>query len=171
MDLGNRNPARPPEAAAAPAHHGPSDQHFAFTKPTVASKTLVVLLIVVSLIVIGSFGATVLGKATANTSVKSKQYQALFLTNGQVYFGHLSKVDSGYVKLSDIYYLQVQQQVQPKDNSQAQQPQISLAKLGGELHGPEDVMYVQHDQVLFWENLKDDGKVVQAIKQFQQTKK
>jgi hypothetical protein len=102
----------------------------------------------------------------ADSAVKSKEYQALFLTNGQVYFGKLTKVDNSYVKLTDIYYLQVQQQVQPKDQNQQQQPQVSLAKLGGELHGPEDVMYVSRSQVLFWENLKDDGKVTKAIKDY-----
>jgi hypothetical protein len=29
--------------------------------------------------------------------VKSKQFQAVFLTNGQVYFCKLSKVDASYV--------------------------------------------------------------------------
>ena len=95
--------------------------------------------------------------------VKRKQYQALFLTNGQVYFGKLSQVDGDYVKIKDIYYLQVQQQVQPEENKN-EQPQVSLAKLGGELHGPEDTMFVSRDQVLFWENLKEDGKVAAAIK-------
>ena len=41
------------------------------------------------------------------------------------------------------------------------------SELGGELHGPEDVMYVSREQVLFWENLKDDGKVATAIKDYQ----
>jgi hypothetical protein len=62
----------------------------------------------------------------------------------------------------------VQQTVQPKDQSaSSNNQQVSLAKLGGELHGPEDVMYVNRDQVLFWENLKDNGKVVTAIKNYQ----
>jgi hypothetical protein len=171
MDL--RNNARPSEQAAqttAPVSHA---QHHVgaggFLKPSLASKILVVLLIVVSVLVILAMGMRVLSAATSGGAVKGKQYQALFLTNGQVYFGKLSKVDDGYVKLTDIYYLQVQQQVQPKPNQPAdqQQPQISLAKLGGELHGPEDIMYVSRQQVLFWENLKDDGKVVKAIKEFQ----
>jgi hypothetical protein len=114
-------------------------------------------------VVLGWFGNKALAALTSDGGVKGKQYQAVFLTNGQVYFGKVSHVDSSYVKLTDIYYLQVQQQVQPKDNSSSQQPQVSLAKLGGELHGPEDVMYISRQQVLFWENLKNDGKVVKAI--------
>ena len=105
----------------------------------------------------------------SNKAINTGEYQAVFLTNGQVYFGKVTNVDSSYVKLTDIYYLQVQQTVQPKDSSaaaSAANQQVSLAKLGGELHGPEDVMYVSRQQVLFWENLKTDGKVAKAISDY-----
>lgn len=131
------------------------------------SKVLAVLLIVLSLAAIGWFTTKALGSLTADSAVKSKEYQAVFLTNGQVYFGKVSRVDSSYVKLTDIYYLQVQQTVQPKDAAAAaNNQQVSLAKLGGELHGPEDVMFVSRQQVLFWENLKTDGKVAKAISDY-----
>jgi hypothetical protein len=130
------------------------------------SKVLAVLLILVSLAALGWLATKGANKLMADSAVKAKEYQAVFLTNGQVYFGKVSKVDDSYVKLMDIYYLQVQQQVQPKDQNAQQQPQVSLAKLGGELHGPEDVMYISRAQVLFWENLKDDGKVTKAIKDY-----
>jgi hypothetical protein len=132
------------------------------------SKVLAWLLIVVSVVALGWFLTKGYGAVTANSSVKGKQFQALFLTNGQVYFGKLSQLNGQDVKLTNIYYLQVQQTVQPKDQSaSSNNQQVSLAKLGGELHGPEDVMYVNRDQVLFWENLKDNGKVVTAIKNYQ----
>jgi len=150
--------------------HGQASEHeYADVPVTPAAssgglgRVLAILLIIVSVVVLGWFGVKALGAVTADSSVKGKQYQAVFLTNGQVYFGKVSHVDSSYVKLTDIYYLQVQQQVQPKDQNSSQQPQVSLAKLGGELHGPEDVMYISRQQVLFWENLKNDGKVVKAI--------
>lgn len=106
------------------------------------------------------------GSASLGGAVKPGQYQAVFLTNGQVYFGRIKSVSKESISLNDIYYLQVQQQVQPdeKNKTAQQDQQLSLAKLGGELHGPEDNMYINRDQVLFWENLKDEGKVVQAIK-------
>ncbi len=131
---------------------------------SILNTVLVVLLIITSVLATAFLASRLLTVSNNNSAVKSKQTQALFLTNGQVYFGHLSKVDNSYVKLTDIYYLQVQQQVQPGQKTDSQQPQVSLAKLGNELHGPEDVMYVSREQVLFWENLKDDGKVAQAIK-------
>ncbi len=106
-----------------------------------------------------------------NKNINSNEYQALFLTNGQVYFGKLSDLNNRYVSMTDIYYLQVQQSqsqqsVQPAATS-TNQSQVSLAKLGNELHGPEDKMFISQNQVLFWENLKNTGKVVQAIKVYQ----
>ncbi len=133
------------------------------------SKLLAGLLVAVSVVILAWFTQMAWGSLTADSAVKSKQYQAVFLTNGQVYFGKVSHVDSSYVKVTDIYYLQVQQTVQPKDSSAAaanNNQQVSLAKLGGELHGPEDVMYVSRQQVLFWENLKTDGKVAKAISDY-----
>jgi flagellar basal body-associated protein FliL len=104
---------------------------------------LVVLLIITSVVASIYLTMRILGTSNTSRAVKGKQYQALFLTNNQVYFGHVAQVDNTYVKLTDIYYLQVQQTVQPgQQSNSSQQPNVSLAKLGGELHGPEDVMYV-----------------------------
>ncbi len=97
------------------------------------------------------------------------EYQAVFLSNGQVYFGKVSGEGSPTVTVKDIYYLQVQQQVQPADEKDkaAKTPQVQLVKLGNEIHGPMDEMRINRDQLLFVEDLKSDGKVVTAIKDFQ----
>lgn len=155
------------EAPVAPRREVSSEAGYG----TIA-KVLGVLLIIVSVAVLGWFGNKAYAAVTADSAVKSAQYQAVFLTNGQVYFGKYSEINNQYVKLTDIYYLQVQQTVQPKDSSasSSSNQQVSLAKLGGELHGPEDVMFINRDQVLFWENLKNSGKVVQAILNYQSGK-
>jgi len=89
-------------------------------------------------------------------------YQAVFLTNNQVYFGKLSKQHSQYPILTDIYYLRVTQPLQPSQPN----PNINLVKLGDELHGPADRMEINRDQILFVEDLKDNSQVVQAIKNY-----
>lgn len=95
-------------------------------------------------------------------------YQAVFLTNGQVYFGKVSDFSNRYVKLNDIYYLILRRELQPQEPpvEGEQQPQFTLIKLGNELHGPVDEMVINRDQVLFIEELKSDGRVVQAIQDF-----
>ncbi|MEK7641233.1 MAG: hypothetical protein AAB389_04545 [Patescibacteria group bacterium] len=98
----------------------------------------------------------------------SGKYQAVFLSNNQVYFGKLYNTGADYPVLRDIYYLQVTQVLQPKDpRSPAQQ--INLVKLGGELHGPEDEMRINGNQILFVEDLKSDSQVVAAIADYQKS--
>ena len=99
----------------------------------------------------------------------NRGYSAVFLTNGQVYFGKIADANNEWVTLTDIFYLQVQQQVQPKPEDEAtpkNQSKLSLVKLGNELHGPDDEMKINTDHVLFTESLKEDGKVVKSITQY-----
>jgi len=101
----------------------------------------------------------------AFTSALGNGYQAVFLTNDQVYFGKLAKVDSQYPVLRDVYYLQVTQTLQPR-NANAPATNINLVKLGGELHGPEDAMVLNRDHIIFYEDLKVDSQVVKAIEDY-----
>jgi hypothetical protein len=90
-------------------------------------------------------------------------------------------MDSDYLKLTDIYYLQVNQPLQTGGTGTAAQAaaanstaanaqtQLSLVKLGNELHGPADEMEINREQVLFIEDLKSSGQVAQAIVKYQQT--
>lgn len=100
--------------------------------------------------------------------IDTSKYQAVFLDSqdGQVYFGRLEVYNQRLYRLTDIFYVRVEQPIQPEGQDQQQQANISLAKLGNELHGPQDAMYIARDKVLYWENLKEDGQVVTAITEF-----
>jgi hypothetical protein len=121
--------------------------------------------LIVSIVFLLYFG----GPKESNFVDKSKE-QAVFLTNGQVYFGKIKEVNRQFINLQGIYYLNVNQQVQPDQKSSNTQQQaqnsISLVKLGCELHGPVDQMVINRDQVTFWENLKTDGQVTKAVDQW-----
>ena len=99
-------------------------------------------------------------------SLVNNSYEAVFLSNGQVYFGRLSQEGRQYVVLRDIYYLQVNTPPQPAKAGETQPTNINLVKLGSELHGPEDEMRINRDQILFVEDLRADSRVVEAIGQF-----
>jgi hypothetical protein len=102
-----------------------------------------------------------------NNYVDSKKGQAVFLTNGQVYFGNIHNINGKYIDMTNIYYLNVSQSVQPdQKTSTGTNNSVSLVKLGCELHGPTDQMIINRDQVTFWENLKSDGQVAKAIQQW-----
>lgn len=158
---------RVPSAAPAPA----SSSKLKGSKPPRNVVKLVVVLVVAVVLVGGGLLAIsqALTKKTFASEIDSNKYQAVFLTNGQVYFGKIDTLNTNGYKLQDIYYLQVQNGVQPDTTKTAdsKDQNLSLAKLGKELHGPEDTMYIESKQVLFWENLKDDSQVVKAIKQDQ----
>ena len=89
----------------------------------------------------------------------TSNYQAVFLSNGQVYFGKLTGAGPDYQKLDDVYYMLSMQA------TGSAQPQYQLRELGVEIHGPEGSMIINRKHILFVEDLKDDGKVVGAIEQ------
>ena len=85
-------------------------------------------------------------------------YQAVFLTNDQIYFGLLKNISNDHLILSDVYYIKVNEEGAGQ-----------LIKLGtGEPHGPMDKMVINQDQVLFWENLKADSPVIKTIQNMKQ---
>ena len=89
------------------------------------------------------------------------QRQAVFMNNGQVYFGQISDITNQFIKLSNVYYLKTSE-LQSNDPNR----KIILVKMGNELHGPEDIMYINRDQVLFYQNIKDSSKITLAIQGF-----
>ena len=124
---------------------------------------ILVLVLIFGLI----FGDTSDGVNKESALINQDQYQAVFLDSqdGQVYFGKMAIFNKDLYVLTDIYYVRVENPIQPSDGTPAQ-ANISLAKLGNELHAPEDIMYISRDKVLYWENLKDDGQVVSAITEY-----
>jgi hypothetical protein len=130
----------------------------------------VVLLFSVTVLVVALAAALYFGGPKEGDNVDKDKQQAVFLANGQVYFSKIKTINDKYMVLNDIYYLNVNQQVQPdqkeSDDAAAQSSSISLVKLGCELHGPVDQMVVNREQVTFWENLKDDGQVAKAISEW-----
>jgi hypothetical protein len=85
------------------------------------------------------------------------RYQAVFLTSGQIYFGHASAPDSEVLLLRDVYYLA---------NATEQNPRGQLIKRGSEVHGPTEPMVIPMREVLFLENLRDDSDIVSAIARY-----
>jgi hypothetical protein len=117
------------------------------------------------------FGGWLLYRSSMGAHIDDSKYQAVFFTNGQVYFGKLQKLSGGYFKLNDIFYLQAKADAanaseNPQETSAKQNSDVELIKLGSEVHGPDDEMIISKDQVLFFENLKKDGTVSQSISKF-----
>ncbi|MBT5808564.1 hypothetical protein HOI18_04810 [Candidatus Uhrbacteria bacterium] len=93
-------------------------------------------------------------------SISTGEYQAVFLDNGQVYFGELNQNRGQFYTLTDVFYLQSGAAGIDQVSS------LSLTKLGNEAHGPEDRMEINVEHILFIEDMKGDSKVVQAINDY-----
>lgn len=128
------------------------------------------LVVAVAVLAIGLAGWALLSDRPSSQAlaIDSDKYQAVFLVGGQYYFGRLEAIDDDYLKLRDVFYIQPSsdntQSAEQTDTTSLADRSLSLIKLGNEVHGPEDMMIINRDQVLFFENLKPDSKVVQLIK-------
>jgi hypothetical protein len=131
----------------------------------------VVLLFCVTVLLLAVIGVAAFGDNNSSAEskyVNDKQYQAVFLTNGQVYFGNVKQISSDFIRLQNIYYLTQNTTTDTKGNTTTD-GNYTLVKLGcQQIHDPVDEMVIERSQVSFWENLNDKGKVVTSIKQFVQ---
>ena len=88
----------------------------------------------------------------------STPYQAVLLTNGSVYFGHLQNYGSSHPVLTDVFY------VVSQTDPETKQVKSSLVKRGKEMHEP-DRMYLNPSQIVFVETVGTNSKVAQLIAQ------
>jgi hypothetical protein len=95
-----------------------------------------------------------------SNQIMPNRYQAVFLNNGQVYFGKLHDYYGTRPYMTDVYYFQASGQT--GSNAAAQSDQL-LVKMGQEIHAPENKLILNKDAILFVENLTDGGKVTEAI--------
>ena len=125
--------------------------------------------IIMSVLVVIILAALYLWYSQTTLSGFKEDWQAIFLTNGQVYFGQVGNQNSSEVIAKDIYYLQVTRPLQQTEGGESAanpQGELSLVKLGNELHGPTDKMYINRGHILFIEDLKEDSNVVTAISNY-----
>lgn len=133
--------------------------------------SVVVTLIIVAVAYAGFRFYQSKGVLQKDTGSNISDYTAVFLNNGQVYFGKVYGRTASELDVRDIYYLQVNStdastSADLQKKSTDSKTDIVLVKLGEELHGPNDRMRINMQQVMFTESLKDDSKVVKAISDY-----
>lgn len=95
----------------------------------------------------------------------SNDYYAVFLTNGQVYFGKLRRLHTRLPKMYDVYYLGNNQIL---GGTRTETPSnVSLVRLGSELHRPKNWIILNRDHILLVEKLSPNSPVLTAIRNFQ----
>jgi hypothetical protein len=86
------------------------------------------------------------------------EYQAVFLDNGQVFFGKLEDAGAPFLTLRDVFY------VQRAVASEKKEVKNLLVKRGGEWHSP-DFMRINLQHVLLIEPVAPNSRVAQLIKE------
>lgn len=86
---------------------------------------------------------------------------AVFLTNGQIYFGNLTE-EGQFLTLENAFY--------PQSNdflrSDAAKKKITLQRVGSEVYGPKSTIRINRDQIMYYKELREDSKVNKAIKEY-----
>ena len=125
-----------------------------------------VVILIVGVIVLVASNNSNSKDTTEFTYAKSGKLQAVFLNTGQVYFGHIQTLNNNFLILSNIFYLQTASNGSSSTTSTSGS-NVTLVKLGCELHRPYDQMVINRSQVTFWENLESSGQVANAVATYQ----
>ena len=101
-----------------------------------------------------AFGVVKVWDFVITPPVGHAKYQAVFLSNGQTYFGRYYDRLGPYVKIEDPFYIQ-----QIPSQTQGAPADTKIVRRGSELHGPSGEMLVPKSAVLFVEDLRPDSQV------------
>lgn len=186
LNSGNKRVANRPEVAqASPPPRAEAPQAIATPRPRVqpaqsgfrrgmdepkSKKPLFLLIIgvlVAIAVVVGVWFYATRPQPQAVTGIDDSKYQAVFLTNGQIYFGKLHTFNDEYLMLTDGYYPQAKsdQSAENKDKDASKDSGIQLIPMSKEVYGPENQIYVSKKQILHYENLRSDSQVARLISQ------
>lgn len=155
-----------PHRSATVSHRQPKKQKS-------VNKLLLTIVIgaVIAVLGLATWLLASMNSAASAPGVDANKYQAVFLNNGQVYFGKLVQVNDQYLKLTKVFYIQdstADATSTEKSDEQTTTGDKKLIKLGKEVHGPEDAMIINRDHVTMYENLKTDSEVVKLITQYKE---
>lgn len=85
------------------------------------------------------------------------KYQVVALANGEVYYGRLT-----FFPLPKIVDPWLFQQVPAE--KEGEKPETKLVPFGSLFFGPENVLYLEKDQIVWWSHLRKDSEVFKFIK-------
>jgi len=102
--------------------------------------------------------------------------QAIFLGDGQTYFGYASSLKNKTVTLVDVYFLRPQASATNTPTSTAvDTTKIDLLKLGlggpDDLVGSQDKMVINRDAIKYIEDMRDDSQINKKITDYLNSKK
>lgn len=123
------------------------------------NKVLSVVSILLAIAVILFALALTKGKSGAlGVPAFSTPYQAVLLDNGQVFYGKLSRLDTGFPEMTDVYYIVNTEDPQTKTVKHV------LVKRGKELHAPTET-FLEARHIVMIEPVGPSSEVAKLIAQ------
>ncbi len=144
-------------------------------KTSPKKKVIIPILVtaIVSLIIIAGL-IIFLTKNNTAENLLSNSYYAVYLNNEKVYFGKIDEQQKDFLRLSDIYYIELEDnqpsnadqanEAKNNDDNTSKEPELKLIKRGNEIHQPKDEMLIPQSSVTFIEEIRSDSRVLAAIK-------
>ena len=86
------------------------------------------------------------------------EYQAVYLDNGQIFFGKISETGSPFPLLRDVFFVQSQVDREKKETKNL------LIRRGSEAHGP-DFIRLNSRHIVVIEPVAPDSRVAQLIRE------
>lgn len=94
-----------------------------------------------------------------------EQWYSVKLVNGEIYYGEIGDTKADPVVIKNVYY-DYDLLNKKEETTEGEKPAaggLRLVKRGKESYGPDGTMSIVRGQVLFFEPLKEESKVLKAI--------
>jgi hypothetical protein len=91
-------------SVAAPAT--PSTSQKSSKRSAKPQRKLLIIATLVAVVIVALAAWFFISRSSTAGAIDGSKYQAVFFTNGQVYFGKLSQLNGEYMSLKNVYYLQ-----------------------------------------------------------------
>lgn len=101
----------------------------------------------------------------AKKAISNSNYQAVKLTNGEVYFGKLHLFPR--LKMTDVYYASY---TSTEEQDKVGAAENQLLPLSAMTFQPTNNLYLLKEQILWWTDLSPDSQIVKFIKQTKEIK-
>ncbi len=127
------------------------------------AKKLWLVLIVVPLILLLLFiwGPDLIIRFQMLKMAYSNEYIAVYTVDNQTLYGRFLGVSNRAFKLADVYYFQ--------NLTVGDRTTGNLVKRGqNEITSPDGTIFINPDQILYWEKISENSQVMQIIKSVKQ---
>lgn len=157
-----------PEESAAPQPAAQRVKPAPAKSVATGKRPVNVILAILLILALGVIGWLVAPKLTGGLEFDTDKYQAVAVSDGQIYFGKVTPVDADHIRLTDAYYLQAEMTettAATEETAPAQPGNVRLIKLSNKIYGPEDGIVLSKSQIVSYENLASDGQVAEWLKE------